>query len=93
MKAIAQITISFVAFFYLLSYLIPVSAVNTTGNNSGITGFAQNNTIRNLTNPVLKMEKNPLTNLSNPLANLSNPLENLSNPLQDLSSPLQNLTH
>ena len=92
MKAIAQITISFVAFFYLSSYLTPVSA-DTTGNNSGITGFAQNNTIRNLANPVLKMEKNPLTNLSDPLANLSNPLANLSNPLEDLSNPLQNLTH
>lgn len=51
--------------------------VNTTTNG---TGFDLNNSTRNLTNPVLKIEKNPLANLSNPLANLSNPLENLTKP-------------
>jgi hypothetical protein len=65
---------------------------NTSSNTSGITGFSQNNSIRNLTNPVLKMERNPVANLSNPLANLSNPLANLSNPLANLSNPLANIT-
>jgi hypothetical protein len=64
----------------------------TSSNTSGITGFSQNNSIRNLTNPVLKMERNPVANLSNPLANLSNPLANLSNPLANLSNPLANIT-
>jgi hypothetical protein len=49
--------------------------INKTTNG---TGYELNNSMRNLTNPVLKMEKNPIANLSNPLANLSNPLENLT---------------
>jgi hypothetical protein len=58
--------------------LIPISAQNLTDNKTDTTGFSQNNSIRNLENPALKMEKNPLTNLSNPLENLTNPLANLS---------------
>jgi hypothetical protein len=46
-------------------------SVNTTSNGTGITGFDQNNSIRNMTNPVFKMERNPLANLSNPLENLT----------------------
>ena len=46
-------------------------SVNTTSNGTGITGFDQNNPIRNMTNPVFKMERNPLANLSNPLENLT----------------------
>ncbi|HEX7274534.1 MAG TPA: hypothetical protein VF248_02875 [Nitrososphaeraceae archaeon] len=70
-----------IAGILLLSFvlnLIPISAQNTSDNRTDTTGFAQNNSIRNLENPVLKMEKNPLANLSNPLENLSNPLENLT---------------
>lgn len=59
-------------------YLIPMSAQNLTDNRTDTTGFSQNNSIRNLENPVLKMEKNPLANLSNPLENLSNPLANVT---------------
>ena len=40
-------------------YLIPMSAQNLTDNRTDTTGFSQNNSIRNLENPVLKMEKNP----------------------------------
>ena len=58
--------------------LTPISAQNISDNRTDTTGFSQNNSIRNLENPVLKMEKNPLANLSNPLENLSNPLANLS---------------
>jgi hypothetical protein len=58
-------------------YLTPISAQNLTDNRTDTTGFSQNNSIRNLENPVLKMEKNPLANLSNPLENLSNPLANV----------------
>ena len=47
---------------------------NVTGtNNPGITGFAAQNSMRNMTNPMFLMKKNPLSNLSNPLANLKNP--------------------
>jgi len=59
-------------------YLIPIFAQNMTGNKTDTTGFSQNNSIRNLENPGLKMEKNPLANFSNPLDNLTNPLANLS---------------
>jgi hypothetical protein len=38
-----------------------------TSWGSNLTGFDANDSIRNLTNPVLKMERNPLANLSNPL--------------------------
>lgn len=58
-------------------YYSPIFAQNTS-NETDTTGFSQNNSIRNLENPVLKMEKNPLANLSNPLENLTNPLANLS---------------
>jgi hypothetical protein len=30
--------------------------------------------MRNMTNPMFLMKKNPLSNLSNPLANMKNPL-------------------
>ena len=80
----------FLVFF--ISNFVMASGDNASNNGSGITGFTQNNSIRNLTNPVLKMERNPLANLSNPLANLSNPLDNLSNPLSNLSDPLSNLS-
>jgi len=59
-------------------YLIPIFAQNMTDNKTDTTGFSQNNSIRNLENPGLKMEKNPLANLSNQLDNLTNPLANLS---------------
>jgi hypothetical protein len=59
-------------------FLAPISAQNLSDNRTDTTGFAQNNSIRNLENPVLKMEKNPLANLSNPLENLSNPLANVT---------------
>jgi hypothetical protein len=48
---------------------------NMTGtNNTGVTGFDTENSMRNMTNPMFLMKKNPLTNLSNPLANMTNPL-------------------
>ena len=59
-------------------YVIPILAQNITDNKTDTTGFLQNNSIRNLENPALKIEKNPLANLSNPLENLTNPLANLS---------------
>jgi hypothetical protein len=73
-------------------YQVPILAQNVTDNGTDNTGFSQNNSIRNLENPVLKMEKNPLANLSNPLENLTNPLANLSNPLENLTNPLANLS-
>jgi hypothetical protein len=78
---------------YIISNSVLALEYNASTNASEITGFSQNNSIRNLTNPVLKMERNPLANLSNPLANLSNPLDNLSNPLSNLSNPLANLSN
>jgi hypothetical protein len=72
MTIAAILTISFVL------CLTPISAQNLTDNRTDTTGFSQNNSIRNLENPVLKMEKNPLANLSNPLENLSNPLANVT---------------
>ena len=72
--------------------LTPISAQNLAGNKTDTTGFSQNNSIRNLENPALKIEQNPLANLSNPLENLTNPLANLSNPLENLTNPLANLT-
>ena len=59
-------------------HLTPISAQNLGGNKTDTTGFSQNNSIRNLENPALKIEKNPLANLSNPLENLTNPLANLT---------------
>ena len=46
----------------------------THTNTSGITGFSPGNSMRNMTNPMFLMKKNPLSNLSNPLANMKNPL-------------------
>jgi hypothetical protein len=53
------------------------SNTNNT-NNTGITGFGPENSMRNMTNPMFLMKKNPLANLTNPLANLTNPLANLT---------------
>jgi hypothetical protein len=86
-------TLSCLLVMYFIFNSVSASEYNASTNASGITGFSQNNSIRNLTNPVLKMERNPLANLSNPLANLSNPLDNLSNPLSNLSNPLANLSN
>ena len=74
---------------YFISNSVSALEYNDSTNASGITGFSQNNSIRNLTNPVLKMERNPLANLSNPLANLPNPLHNLtaSQKSADLQAP------
>ena len=83
--------LSFILVMYCVSNSVSAMGYNTSSNQSGITGFSQNNSIRNLTNPVLKMERNPLANLSNPLANLSNPMSNLSGPLANLSNSLTNL--
>jgi hypothetical protein len=48
---------------------------NMTGTNkTGVTGFGAENSMRNMTNPMFLMKKNPLANLSNPLANMTNPL-------------------
>jgi hypothetical protein len=46
----------------------------THTNATGITGFSQGNSMRNMTNPMFLMKKNPLSNLSNPLTNMKNPL-------------------
>jgi hypothetical protein len=48
----------------------------THTNTTGITGFSPGNSMRNMTNPMFLMKKNPLSNLSNPLANMKNPLTN-----------------
>ena len=71
MTIAAILTVSFVL------YPTPISAQNLTDNRTDTTGFSQNNSIRNMENPVLEMEKNPLANLSKPLENLSNPLANV----------------
>lgn len=48
---------------------------NMSGTNkTGVTGFGAENSMRNMTNPMFLMKKNPLANLSNPLANMTNPL-------------------
>src|ERR671922_187458 len=52
----------------------------THTNTSGISGFGPQNSMRNMTNPMFLMKKNPLSNLSNPLANMTNPLANMKNP-------------
>ena len=83
--------LSFILVTCCFSNSVSAMGYNTSSNQTGITGFSQNNSIRNLTNPVLKMERNPLANLSNPLANLSNPMSNLSGPLANLSNSLTNL--
>jgi hypothetical protein len=44
------------------------SIAKATGtNSSGITGFNSSNPMRSMINPVFKMTRNPLTNLTNPL--------------------------
>ena len=48
----------------------------THTNTTGITGYSPGNPMRNMTNPMFLMKKNPLSNLSNPLANMKNPLAN-----------------
>ncbi|HET7391217.1 MAG TPA: hypothetical protein VFJ51_10370 [Nitrososphaeraceae archaeon] len=48
----------------------------THTNTTGITGYSPGNSMRNMTNPMFLMKKNPLSNLSNPLANMKNPLAN-----------------
>ena len=53
----------------------------THTNTSGISGFSPQNSMRNMTNPMFLVKKNPLSNLSNPLANMTNPLANMKNPL------------
>ncbi len=58
--------------------LIPIMAQNVIHNGSYDMGFAKNNSIRDLKNPALTLDKNPLANLSNPLANLTNPLQNVT---------------
>jgi hypothetical protein len=46
----------------------------THTNTSGISGFGPQNSMRNMTNPMYLMKRNPLANLSNPLGNMKNPL-------------------
>lgn len=58
--------------------LVPSMAENVIHNKTYDMGFAKNNTMRDLKNPALTIEKNPLANLSNPLTNLTNPLQNLT---------------
>lgn len=62
----------------LFSFTLFPYSISGAENTSDLTGFDKNNTMRNLTNPVLKMERNPLADISNPLANLSNPIANMS---------------
>ena len=49
----------------------PYSTFGAENTSSDLTGFDKNNSVRNLINPGLKMEGNPLANLSNPLANIT----------------------
>jgi hypothetical protein len=59
----------------LISFIAhPFSTLATKNYTSDSTSFSMNNSIRNLTNPILKIEPNPLANLSNPLAD---PLANI----------------
>lgn len=46
----------------------------TSTNSTGTTGFNSSNPMKNMINPVFKMTKNPLGNMSNSLANMTNPL-------------------
>ena len=84
------IAITLAVVFFL--YLTPIYAQDLIANRTDTTGFSENNSIRNLQNPVLKMEENPLANMSNPIENLSNPLINMSNPIENLSNPIANIT-
>ena len=77
LKNLLMVATGFLLLAFFLN-LIPISAQNITDNETDTTGFSQNDSIRNLENPALKVEKNPLANLSNPLENLTNPLANLS---------------
>jgi len=44
------------------------SIAKATGTNStGITGFNSSNSMKSMINPVFKMTKNPLANMTNPL--------------------------
>jgi hypothetical protein len=48
------------------------SIAKTTGTNSaGITGFNSSSPMRNMINPVFKMTRNPLANMTNPLNSTS----------------------
>ena len=52
-----------------ISFIVhPFSTLATKNHTSDSTDFSINNSIRNLTSPILKIEPNPLSNLSNPLA-------------------------
>jgi hypothetical protein len=44
-------------------------AMATGTNSSGITGFNSSSPMRSMINPVFKMTRNPLANLTNPLNN------------------------
>ncbi|HEY7108984.1 MAG TPA: hypothetical protein VH415_06135 [Nitrososphaeraceae archaeon] len=48
--------------------LYPFSTLATENYTTDSTGLSINDSIRNLTNPIIKVEPNPLDNLSNPLA-------------------------
>jgi hypothetical protein len=59
----------------LISFIAYPSSAFATKNYTSETSFSMNDSVRNLTNPILKIEPNPLDNLSNPLAN---PLSNVT---------------
>ena len=59
----------------LISFIAYPFSAFATKNYTSDSDFSVNDSIRNLTNPILKIEPNPLDNLSNPLAN---PLTNIT---------------
>jgi hypothetical protein len=59
----------------LISFIAYPFSAFATKNYTSDSGISMNGSIRNLTNPILKIEPNPLDNLSNPLAN---PLPNIT---------------
>jgi hypothetical protein len=64
-----------VVIIVFISFIGHLSTGLATKNYTSDSDFPINDSVRNLTNPILKIEPNPLDNLSNPLAN---PLTNIT---------------
>lgn len=64
-----------VMFIVLISFIVYPFSAFATKNYTSDSGFSLNDSVRNLSNSILKIEPNALDNLSNPLAN---PLTNVT---------------
>jgi hypothetical protein len=72
-QSIDMLAIILVVLISFIAY--PLSTLMATNYTTDSASLSINDSIRNLTNPILKIEPNPLENLSNPLAH---PLTNLN---------------